>query len=118
MVRTSRALLAGVAIAIAAAGAPTRAGALKAAMLYGKWCGDIGTLEFTPNSFVVTRASDQVRGAFTIRSYEVRGSDITVHWLDATHPLAMTKYGDFSSDGSRMKQLPISGAAAREFHRC
>ncbi len=114
-----RKLFAVIAIAIAAAGMSTRADALKTSMLYGKWCSDIGTLEFTADLFTVTLAADQKRGVYKICNYEVRAADITAHWTGTTHANAMTRYGGFSTDGSRMVQLPVPGSQARvEFHRC
>jgi len=98
--------------------AGTDATALTYNDIYGKWCSSGGSEHFAQHSLTVVRASDGARIVFRIDSYEFSDTRVTVNWIDAKKKKVFTEFGEFSSDGERMVQLPNENGPRRLFQRC
>lgn len=72
--------------------------------IYGRWCGALGALNFTPTHMAETRYDSGASGRYELLGYVVRGGNVVVQIVmpDGLHRIA---FGEFSEDNDRMIEV-------------
>jgi serine/threonine protein kinase len=72
--------------------------------IYGRWCGEMGALHFTPTHMATTSYESGTRGRYELLNYLVRGGNVVVQFAmpDGLHRIA---FGRFSDDNDQMIEV-------------
>jgi len=83
----------------------------------GKWCGEVSSYVFAPETLTVILLSDNSQRVYPIDGYEYEDDVITVTWKRGDDQF-ITEFGEFSPDRRSMVQLENDVGPRREFRRC